>query len=266
MKEIVFAGLILTIGIIFEKNKNSIYSSIYSIYKNISKFYQLTDQNKKKEKNEDELAISFYEEKNIVDKKKLTIAIDFGNYESGFSYTFDNDINSIRFGKNQPTIITLTKNNHKKNNYGKTTFNSIIYYSEEEKNKVIYLNNLKLNLLKENKSEKKFTSFNNKAVIEYLSAFSEGALEEINQFRLEEEKYIKEEVDWIITAPGMWDEFRKLLLIDCARKSGLKNINLALESEAASLAYSTDDTIKKEKGEIFMSVDLGQYKVDISIN
>ena len=109
-----------------------------------------------------------------------------------------------------------------------------------------------------------------KGTSEFLRLFSDDILEKINHLiPNENEKYSKAEVNWIITAPKIWDDYSKLNLLDCAREAGMTNIDLVLESEASSLAFFEDKFIDnkfKEKGNNYMLVDLGEYTCDIIIN
>ena len=81
--------------------------------------------------------------------------------------------------------------------------------------------------------------------------------------------YIKEEITWIINAPRIWDDFTKINLINFAKEAGMCNVKLALDSEVASLSVLNDKSLDnklKTNGKIFLLIDLGDYKVDISLN
>ena len=227
------------------------------------------NKNQIQEEKEQNNYFNFIEEEiPIIKKPPLDIAIDFGNYKTGFSYFFNKNIKEINIGKTQPTIITLFRNNLTSKNYGGKTLNSIINYNEKEKSEIIFLNNLKFNLFNNKQNiNKKFEYLNKKAVIEYLKLFSQGVLKEINSDL--NDNYIKEEVNWYITVPRFWDERFKLLMIECAKGAGLKNIDLVLDTEAASLSFLNDNSVHKkhkQKGSKFMLIDLGEYKYDIVVN
>ena len=224
------------------------------------------------EKKENNNYFTFIEEN--IEKPSLSIAIDFGNYKTSFSYCFNKNVKEINIGKTQPTVISLFRENLTAKNYGKKTHNSIINYNEKEKSEIYYLNNLKFSLFnsKQNNNKKlayinKDEKINKKAVIEYLKLFSQGALNEINSNL--NEKYIKEEVNWYITVPRFLDEVFKLLVIECAKEAGLYNVDLVLDTEAATLSFLNDNSIHKkykEKGNKFMLIDLGEYKYDAIVN
>ena len=232
------------------------------------------NRNQNQEEKEQNNSFNFIEEDiPIIQKPLLDIAIDFGNYKTGFSYCFNKNIKKINIGKAQPTVISLFRNNLTSKNYGKKTLNSIVNYNEKEKSEIFFLNNLKFNLLNNKKNNNKLAyiskieKINKKAVIEYLKLFSQGALKEINLDL--NDKYIKEEVNWYITVPRFWDEKFKLLIIECAKEAGLSKIDLILDTEAASLTFLNDNSIHKkykQKGCKFILIDLGEYKYDIIIN
>ena len=222
---------------------------------------------------------NFIEVKDYREKEKLYISIDFGNYKSCYSYTFG-DKNKIFTGKmgSIPSVVILNKsNNYKAKNYGWKSIHSMANYNEKEKRQIIFVNNLKLNLYNKKIGEKikdedvlYVDYYKLKGTSEFLSLFSDDILEEINHLiPNENEKYSKAEVNWIITAPKIWDDYSKLNLLDCAREAGMTNIDLVLESEASSLAFFEDKFIDnkfKEKGNNYMLVDLGEYTCDIIIN
>ena len=212
-------------------------------------------------------------------KKKLYISIDFGNYKSRYAYNFGGNKNVIYEGKMQsiPSVIILNKKNLTAKNYGWKSIYSIVNYNENEKSQIIFLNNLKINLynkkIGQKLDEKEILSidyYKRKGIIEFLRLFSDDALEEINSFiKNEYEKYNKNEVNWIISAPRIWDDYSKLNLINFGKKAGMINIDLVLEPEAATLSYFDDKFIEfkyKQKGQYFMMIDLGEYICDITIN
>ena len=234
------------------------------------------------EEEEDGKKIQYIEE--IIPKKreKLYISIDFGNYKTSFAYNFGENIDNINIGKMEmPSVIILFKSNLTTKNYGRRSINSFVNYNDKEKNEIIFIWNIKQNLYP-NKARTNFIKKNifpkdyiNKieietAISEYLKNFSDDALEEINSLPfLKNEKYYKNEVEWIVTVPGIWDDESKYIMINCAKKAGMNNINLALESESASLTLFNDNFINKElkqKDNIFMLIDLGGYVVDLTIN
>ena len=159
-------------------------------------------------------------------KEKLFIAIDFGNYKSSYAYYFDNDKDKIILGKKRsiPSLVILNKTNEAGKNFGAKSINSISNYEVEEMNQLIYMDNLKLKF--RNISNDDFISSYNdiisKSIIEYLKFFSNAILEEINSLGI---KYSKGEINWIITAPKIWNDYTKINLINFARTAGMEDIN-----------------------------------------
>jgi len=206
-------------------------------------------------------------------KEELFISIDFGNSKSSFAYNFGRNKKIIRGNlRSVPSIVILNKKNYSEKNYGTKSINSISKYDEKEMNKIIYIDNLKLSLFnmlnQENNTNLNSTiSFEtSKAIIEYLKLFSDEILKEINALGT---KYVKGEINWIITAPRFWDDYTKMDLINLAKEAGMINIELALESEVASICVLNDKIIKnelKKNGKKFLLIDLGDYKIDISLN
>ena len=68
---------------------------------------------------------------------------------------------------------------------------------------------------------------------------------------------------------GIWNEYGKKFMRNCAKKAGMNKVIIALEPEAASLTMFKDDNVDpkyKEKGKVFMLIDAGGYTLDITIN
>ena len=175
-------------------------------------------------------------------KELLYVSIDFGNYKSNFAYSFGKN-NKIIQGKMRsvPSIVI-----------------------EDEISKILYMNNLK-NLLYEisNNESDIFSSKYleaSKAIIEYLKFFSDDIVKEINT--LGYNKYNKNEINWIITAPKIWNDNIKLNLINFAKEAGMNNIELGLDSEVSALSIFNDKSLNdklKTNGKIFLLIDL-RYK------
>ena len=203
---------------------------------------------------------------NILDE--LNVSIDFGNYKSSYAYKFGKS-NKIIYGQKRsvPSIVILNKDNLKGKNFGQKSISSIANYDENEMCKIIYKNNLKLllnNITNITNGEQYL--IDSKAVIEYLKLFSDEIMEEINSYGY---KYNKENINWIITAPRIWDDYSKMNLINFAKEAGMYNAKLALESEVASLSIFNDkilDEKLKKNGKIFLLIDLGDYTIDITLN
>ena len=212
--------------------------------------------------------LNYYEASQDINnnKKPLQISIDFGNYKTSYSYCFDTSINDIHSGVIHPTVVILYKSNLTAKNFGQKSMNSIVNYNDEEKKQIIYYSKLKSKLYNAQKRKKDLNI--KKAVIEFLRLFSDTALNEINSLQ-DINKYEKYEVNWTLTVPGTLDEYSKILIVECAKKAGLNNLIISLESEAGTLDFYHDNSINyeyKKQGKIFMIIDIGAYKADILIN
>ena len=212
----------------------------------------------------------------VEEKEKIYVSIDFGNHETRFAYNIGNNINTIRVGnmRDCPSIIILYKSNFTAKNYGLKSIHSISNYNKDELNEIIYVDNLKLNMFNKKVKEAikdeniiNIDDYKRKAIIEFLRLFSNDALEEINSnIKNEKNKYKKEEINWIITSPNLWDDISKLNLKEFAKEAGMNNTDLVIESEVAFIQYYYENNINNmNKGEIYMLIDLGEYIADISI-
>ena len=246
-----------------------IYYLIYIVLK--AKYYIIEIEKLNYEKGK---KLNFFDQ-----KEKLYISIDFGNYKCRYAYSFGGNKNAIYEGKIQsiPSVIILNKSDLTAKNYGWKSFHSIANYNENEKSQILFLNNLKLNIynkkIGQKLNDKEILSieyYKKKGIIEFLRLFSDDALEEINSFiKNDYEKYNKNEVNWIISAPKIWDDYSKLNLIHFAKEAGMNDIDLVLEPEAATLSFFVDKFIDfkyKQEGQYFMMIDLGEYICDITIN
>jgi len=262
------------------KNIIILYYIIFLLIKTDLTLY-LIQNNNQIQKVKQRQSINIIETTNDIlkEKEKLYISIDFGNYKTGFAYKFGENNNDIHIGKMQSirSVVVLNKTNYIGKNYGWQSIHSISNYKKEELNQLIFVDNLKLSLFNktmnqklENKDILNLDKIHKKGIIEFLRLFSDDALKEINSlFENENDKYIKDEVNWIISAPKFWDDYSKLNLIKLSKKAGLKNIDLVLESEVASLAMIQDKFIDAKiikEGNIYMLLDIGEYKLDITIN
>jgi molecular chaperone DnaK (HSP70) len=101
---------------------------------------------------------------------------------------------------------------------------------------------------------------------EYLRLFSDNILKYVN---LKGKSYSKDDIQWIITVPAIWNDYGKQLMVECSKKAGMNDISIALEPEAASLTMFNDNIVDKylkEKGKKFMLIDAGGYTIDITLN
>ena len=87
----------------------------------------------------------------------------------------------------------------------------------------------------------------------FFKFFKKDILKEIKTS--EEQKIL-----WIIAIPSNWDEFQKQLIYKSLTDSGMTNIKMIYESEAASLSVFNDKFIEdeyKKKNNIFLLIDMG---------
>ena len=199
------------------------------------------------------------------------VSIDFGNSKSSYAYKLSKNNDTIHGQKKSvPSIVILNKDNLNGKNFGQKSISSMSNYNEDEISKIIYMNNLKMlinNITKEdNDINKEQYLIASKAIVEYLRLFKDEIIKEINTYNY---TYDKEEINWIITAPRIWDDYTKINLINFAKEAGMDKVQLALESEIAALsifnATIVDEKLKK-KGKIFLLIDLGDYTIDITLN
>ena len=204
------------------------------------------------------------------------ISIDFGNSKSSYAYKLGKNNDTIHGQKRSvPSIVILNKNDLSGKNFGQKSISSMSNYNEDEISKIIYMNNLKMlinNITKEtndsnnNNNNKEQYLIASKAIVEYLRLFKDEIIKEINTYNY---TYDKEEINWIITAPRIWDDYTKMNLINFAKEAGMYKVQLALESEIAALSIFNATILEeklKKKGKIFLLIDLGDYTIDITLN
>ena len=230
-------------------------------------------------------------------KENLYIAVDFGNYKSGFAYNFGEDLNNI-IEYSVPSEIILHKTNFTARNFGFKSFNSFLDYNDNEKKNIIYIQQLKSKLLQSGSKDLNFKSkiesilksifpffyasqitggiypvdnYNDldyfQVLKEYFIVFSDYILQKINS-KPNNEKYNKNEVNWIISVPCYFSEFIKSKFLNSLKESGLFKINLVIEQEAAPLGLLIDRSMYEkliQNNKNFLIIDLGDYSVDLSL-
>ena len=232
--------------------------------KNNSKNYEEKIQDLKEKLNDEKL-------------KKPIIGIDFGSTFSGFSILFNKNGKEIEDKYIFSSEITLKKGSYDVVEIGKNSIKIL----EKNKNDFIYFENIKINLdpkkgkLNPEKNELIESKFPinqtiklKKVIKEYLKKISDIALKTLNN-KSSVNKYIKNNIKWVVTVPAIWNEYAKQFMRHCSKKAGMNDILISLEPEAASLTMFDDPSIPdnlKEKGKIFMLVDAGGYTVDITLN
>ena len=220
----------------------------------------------------------FAEENEKREKKELNkpiIGIDFGSSYSGFSFGIDRETIETKYENIEPTILVIEKETRKGYKYGNEADN---FMSNGRKNNYIYFDRIKTKLdpkfANNEQSEiyieasfpKKYKMPLKLVIKEYLRLFSDNILKYVN---LKGKSYSKDDIQWVITVPAIWNDYGKQLMIECSRKAGMNDISIALEPEAASLTMFNDNIVEKylkEKGKKFMLIDAGGYTIDITLN
>jgi len=226
----------------------------------------------------DEFEVFAEKDSEMEDKKELKkpiIGIDFGSSYSGFSFGIDKETIETKYENIEPTILVIEKETRKGYKYGNEADN---FMSNGRNNDYIYFDRIKTRLdpkLANNEQSEIYieASFPKKykmqlklIIKEYLRLFSDNIIKYIN---LKGKSYTKDDIQWVITVPAIWNDYGKQLMIECSRKAGMHDISIALEPEAASLTMFNDNIVEKyfkEKGKKFMLIDAGGYTIDITIN
>ena len=211
----------------------------------------------------------------------ITVGIDFGSINSGFSFNIGNDITKINLNKKFPTEIILSKKSQKGMLHSTTSQISMMNYKKSELNNIIYIKSVKNILNSRNNTindnicfiyPKEIINELNieNTLIEYFGMLKNNIITKIYEnYELEKEDRKEDKILWIISIPSTWEEFEKQLLKNTLIKSGMKNNKLLYQSDAASLSMYYDkyvpDKIKKIN-KIFMLIDAGGYSVDINVN
>ena len=227
--------------------------------------------------NVDEFEVNAKDNEKRVKKelKKPIIGIDFGSSYSGFSFGIDKETIETKYENIEPTILVIEKETRKGYKYGNEADN---FMSNGRKKNYIYFDRIKTKLdpkLANNEQSEIYieASFPRnykmplKLVIkEYLRLFSDNILNYVN---FKGKSLSKDDIQWVITVPAIWNDYGKQLMVECSRKAGMHDISIALEPEAASLTMFNDNIVEKElkeKGKKFMLIDAGGYTIDITLN
>ena len=210
---------------------------------------------------------------------ELYISIDFGNSKTSYSYTINKNIRDIKYGPDYPLfseIILFKKQDYPVKNFGTKSFKSFINYNQKEKDEVVYIRNLKMNLYNYSKENDSFListfplNYNLSleiVITKFLKQFSDYILNEINSIPKYRNKFKKSKTNFILTMPKIWDEQTKNFMIKCAEKAGMEKLNYIFETEAAMIASfeEIEDNFKKI-GKHFMIINLGAQIIEITIN
>ena len=237
---------------------------------NISKEYAKSEENKY-----DFIEIqSLKEKKKQINKEKIIVGIDFGTINSGYSYCIDNDISKITFSGKSPTELETSKITNLGKKYSYEASISLKNYRNEELDTINFIKGIKsiFNLDKFNNDNLCYvypneyvTNFNIKNILkEYFIMIQNDILKNIKNPKIK-----KNQIKYIISVPISWKEFEKQIIINAAYESGMNNIRLIYDNEAASLSMMNDRYIEskyKSDHKIFLSIDAGGYYTNITIN
>ena len=215
------------------------------------------------------------EKKNPTNKEKLIIGIDLGTINTKISYIKDNnDISKIRFNEITLNEIEISRNTNKGLKHSTKASFSLKNYGKKELDKINFIKGIKtiFSLDKYNNDNlcyiypnEYISNLNIKNLIkEYFIMLQNDILEATDSQRLN-----KDNIKWIIAVPSVLSEFTKQIIYNAAIESGMNNIKLVYENEAASLTMFNDHNIDKkfkEKNKIFMLIDAGGYYTNITIN
>ena len=207
----------------------------------------------------------------------IIVGIDFGYINSGYSHILGNDISNINVNKKSLSDIGLSIINQKGIHYSLTSSISMKNYNIDELNKIIYIKGIKsiLNSLNNTINDNlcyiypkriinKLNIFN--SIKEYFIMFKNDIIKEIRE-RYSQFDKIEEKIQWIISVPSSWGEFQKQLIMNALIISGMKNIKIIYELEAAALATYYNKYIPKnlkQKNKNFILIDTGGYSMDIT--
>ena len=211
----------------------------------------------------------------------ITVGIDFGSINSGFSFNIGNDIASINLNKKFPSEIILSKKSHKGLHFSSTSQISMMNYKKNELKDIIYIKSIK-NILNSINSiindnicfiyPKNIINELNveNTLIEYFAMLKNNIIKKIYEnYELENEDKKMDKFLWILSIPSTWKEFEKQLLKNALIKSGMENNHLLYQSDATSLSMYYDKYIQdsfKKTNKIFMLIDAGGYSIDINVN
>ena len=251
-----------------EQESNEINWNIFNILRNESKL--------------EEEKYPYIEEKFSPKKIKeinanIIVGIDLGFINSGYSYILGNDISNINVNKKGPSDIGLSITNQKGIHYSITSSVSMKNYNINELNKIIYIKGIKsiLNSLNNTINDNlcyiypksiinKLNIFN--SIKEYFIMFKNDIIKGIRE-RYSQLDEIEEKIQWIISVPSSWGEFQKELMMNALINSGMKNIKIIYEQEAAALAMYYNKYIPnnmKQKNKNFILIDTGGYSMQIT--
>ena len=206
----------------------------------------------------------------IEDKNKIIIGLDFGSTQSGYQIFYDSKIDFE--GDEAQSIITTELIFDLYFKKGLSIGIEAKNYPKEniESEKKLYFTKFKRNLDPKNKNIMANSTIpiggqleNDIVIKEFLILMKEHIIENVGGINYINIKDIK----WILTVPPLWDENAKNKMIELAMKAEMRNVEIALEPEVASLAIFYEKNIgeslfKPQKS--FLIVDMGGLTVDFT--
>ena len=201
------------------------------------------------------------------EKNKIIIGLDFGSTQSGYQI-FNNSIIDFENGKIITTELIFDSYFKKGLSIGIKAKN----YPKKniEKENKLYFTKFKRNLDPKNKNNVANSTIpiggqleNDIVIKEFLILMKEHIIENVGGINYLNIKDIK----WILTVPPLLDENAKNKMRELAIKAEMRNVEIALEPEVASLAIFYEKNIGEEllkPKNTFLLVDMGGLTVDFT--
>ena len=201
------------------------------------------------------------------EKNKIIIGLDFGSTQSGYQI-FNNSIIDFENGKIITTELIFDSYFKKGLSIGIEAKNYPKNNIESEKK--LYFTKFKRNLDPKNKNNMANSTIpiggqleNDIVIKEFLILMKEHIIENVGGINYLNIKDIK----WILTVPPLLDENAKNKMRELAIKAEMRNVEIALEPEVASLAIFYEKNIGEEllkPKNTFLLVDMGGLTVDFT--
>ena len=194
--------------------------------------------------------------------KNKIVGLYFGSSTSGYYILENKEKNRT---DSFPSELILDEDSERGLHYG----NKAHSYPKNglAKQKKLYFSNFKRYIEPNNNIEKIKSDFPNNhevkletVIYQYLSLMKENNLNNLGD---------ENDIKWILTVPGFWDDKGKQLMKNVSNKIGMKDSEIILEQEASSLAFLYDDNIDSKhlkKNKVYIVVDAGFTSVDICVN
>ena len=201
------------------------------------------------------------------EKNKIIIGLDFGSTQSGYQIFYDSKID-FENGKIITTELIFDSYFKKGLSIGIKAKN----YPKKniEKENKLYFTKFKRNLDPKNKNNMANSTIpiggqleNDIVIKEFLILMKEHIIENVGGINYLNIKDIK----WILTVPPLLDENAKNKMRELAIKAEMRNVEIALEPEVASLAIFYEKNIGEEllkPKNTFLLVDMGGLTVDFT--